>query len=143
MKNEIINKKANFNYKIEAKYIAGIILSGTEVKSICDGNINFNDSFCLFINNELWVRNFYIKEYKNGMYNHNPIQDRKLLLNKKEINKIKKLIKEKGYTIVPLNIFINDKNKIKIGIGIGKGKREFDKRQTIKERDLKREMVTP
>ena len=135
MSHVLYNRKARFNYTIETKYTAGIVLIGTEVKSIRDGMVNFGDSFCLFINDELWVRNLTISECKFGSP-HNPIQDRKLLLQKKELNKIKNLIKEKGYTIFPLEMFFNEKNIIKMEIGIGKGKKEYDKKKTIMEREI-------
>lgn len=139
MKQIFYNRKARFNYTIELKYNTGIVLVGTEVKSIRDGLINFGDSFCLFINNELWIRNLTISEYKFGN-SHNPIQDRKLLLHKKELNKIKNIIKEKGYTIFPLEIFFNEKNIVKLVIGVGKGKKSYDKRETIKKRESDREI---
>jgi SsrA-binding protein len=139
MNNPLFNRKAKFNYSIEDEYSSGIILSGNEVKSIREGNLNFNDSYCLFINNELWVRGLYISENKFGL-NQEPNRDRKLLLNRRELNKIQTVIKEKGYTIVPLKVFFNEKNIAKIEIGIGRGKKEYDKRETIKKRDSEREV---
>lgn len=139
MNNVIYNRKAKFNYTIEDNYDAGIVLTGNEVKSIREGKLNFNDSFCLFLNNELWVRGLYISENKFGL-KQNPTRDRKLLLKKKELNKIQTQIKEKGYTIVPIKVFFNDRNILKMNIGIGKGKKEYDKRETIKKRETEREV---
>jgi SsrA-binding protein len=139
MKNIIDNRKAYFNYSIENKYVAGIQLIGTEIKSIRDGKLNFNDSFCLFINGELFVRGIYISDYSHGI-KHENVRDRKLLLTKKELKKIQELIKEKGYTIVPLKGYFTDMNYFKIEIGIGRGKKSYDKRETIKKRDSEREV---
>ena len=131
----------DFNYAIEDKLEAGVVLLGTEVKSIREGKVSFNDAFCLFDNHELWVRGLYIAEYKLGTTNnHIAVYDRKLLLHKKELKKLEAKIKEKGLTIVPLKVFFNDKELVKIEIGLGRGKKEHDKRQTIKERDSKKEI---
>ncbi len=135
------NRQAYFNYAIEDKIEAGVVLLGTEVKSIREGKVSFNDAFCLFDNHELWVRGLYIAEYKLGTTNnHIAVYDRKLLLHKKELKKLEAKIKEKGLTIVPLKVFFNDKELVKIEIGLGRGKKEHDKRQTIKERDSKKEI---
>jgi SsrA-binding protein len=135
------NKQAYFNYLIEDKYQAGIVLLGTEVKSIREGKVSFQDSYCLFHNGELWLRGLYIAEYKMGtVNNHIAVHDRKLLLTKRELKKLQAAMKEKGYTIVPLSIFFNDKNLVKIEIGLGKGKKTHDKRETIKARDTQREI---
>jgi SsrA-binding protein len=139
MNNSLINRKARFNYTIENTYGAGIVLTGNEVKSIRDGKLNFNDSYCLFVNDELWVRGLYISENKFGQI-QDPIRDRKVLLKKKELIKIKDLTKEKGYTIVPMKVYFNDKNIAKMEIGIGRGKKEYDKRETIKKRETEREV---
>ena len=139
MKNVIDNRKAYFNYSISDTYTAGIQLIGTEIKSIREGKLNFNDSFCLFINNELFVRGIYISDYSFGS-KHENVRDRKLLLNKKELKKIQESIKEKGLTIVPLKGYFTDTNYFKIEIGIGKGKKSYDKRETIKKRDSEREV---
>lgn len=139
MKNIIDNRKAHFNYSIEDKYNAGIQLIGTEIKSIREGKLNFNDSFCLFINDELFVRGIYISDYSFGT-KHENVRDRKLLLTKKELKKIQESIKEKGLTIIPLKGYFTDTNYFKIDIGIGKGKKEYDKRETIKKRDSEREI---
>ena len=138
MKNIIDNRKARFNYSIGDTYTAGIQLIGTEIKSIREGKLNFNDSFCLFINDELFVRGIYISDYSFG-FKHENVRDRKLLLTKKELNKIRESIKEKGFTIVPLKGYFTDTNYFKIEIGIGKGKKLYDKRETIKKRDVQRD----
>ena len=137
MNNIIYNRKARFNYSIEDTYDSGIMLVGCEVKSIREGMLNFNDSYCLFINGELWVRGLYISENKFGQ-KIDPSRDRKILLNKKEIYKIQNTIKEKGYTIVPIKVYFNDNNIIKMEIGVGRGKKDYDKRETIKKRESER-----
>lgn len=135
------NRQAYYNYYIEDKYVAGIVLLGTEVKSIRDGKVSFNDSFCFFDGSELWVRALYIAEYTHGTANnHIAVHDRKLLLQKRELKKIQAKLKEKGYTIVPLRVFLNDKNLVKVEIGLGKGKKLHDKRETIKDRDVQKEI---
>ncbi len=135
------NRQAYFNYYIEDKYVAGIVLLGTEVKSIRDGKLSFNDAFCLFDEGELWVRGLYIAEYSHGTANnHIAVHDRKLLLTKRELSKLEGKIKEKGFTIVPLKVFFNEKNLAKIEIGLGRGKKVHDKRETIKNRDLDKEI---
>ena len=138
---ELSNKKAYYEYNIEAKYIAGMVLSGTEIKSLRAGKASFNDSYCLFYKGELFVKSLHISEYNFGThYNHEPMQERKLLLNKKELRKWENKIKEKGYTIVPLKIFISEKGLAKMEIGLGKGKKIYDKRETIKARESDREV---
>lgn len=135
------NKQAYFNYHIEDKYQAGIVLMGTEVKSIREGKVSFQDAYCLFHDGELWLRGLYIAEYKMGTSNnHIAVHDRKLLLTKIELKKLQSSIKEKGYSIVPLAVFLNDKNLVKVEIGLGKGKKTHDKRETIKARDTQREI---
>lgn len=135
------NRQVFFNYFIEDKYIAGIALLGTEVKSIRDGKVSFNDAFCLFEKNELWVRGLYIAEYSHGtVNNHIAVHDRKLLLNKRELKKLQAKLKDKGLTIVPLKVFFNEKNLVKVEIGLAKGKKLHDKRDTIKQRDADREL---
>jgi SsrA-binding protein len=141
MANEMNNRQAYFNYNIEDKYVAGIVLMGTEVKSIREGKLSFNDAFCLFDRNELWVRGLYIAEYKLGTTNnHIAVHDRKLLLGKRELKKLEGKLKDKGYTIIPLKVFFNEKNLVKVEIGLGRGKKLHDKRETIKERDTQREI---
>jgi SsrA-binding protein len=138
---EISNRKAYFEYNIEAKYIAGLVLSGTEIKSLRAGKASFNDSYCFFNKGELYVKSLHISEYNFGtIYNHEPMQERKLLLHKKELRKLESKIKEKGYTIVPLRIFITSKGLAKMEIGLGKGKKIYDKRETIKTRESEREL---
>lgn len=138
---EIKNRSAYFEYAIDDKYIAGMVLTGTEVKSLRSGKASFNDSYCLFMDNELWVRSLHIAEYELGThYNHNPLRDRKLLLNKKELKKLAAKVKEKGYTIIPLRIFFTEEGKAKMEIGLGKGKKLHDKRESIKQRDTEREL---
>ena len=137
----IKNKKAHFNYEIGDTFTAGIVLTGTEIKSIRDGKASLADSYCMVENGEVWVKNMHISEYFYGSYNNHSVKrDRKLLLNKKEISKISKAADEPGYTIVPIRIFISDRGYAKLVIGIGKGKKQYDKRQSIKEREYKRRM---
>jgi SsrA-binding protein len=141
MAKEMNNRQAYFNYSIEDKYVAGIVLLGTEVKSIREGKLSFNDSFCLFDRSELWVRGLYIAEYALGTTNnHIAVHDRKLLLGRRELKKLEAKLKDKGYTIVPLRVFFNEKNLVKVEIGLGRGKKLHDKRETIKERDTEREI---
>jgi SsrA-binding protein len=139
---EIKNRSAYYEYYIDDKYIAGIMLLGTEVKSLRAGKASFNDSYCLFQNGELWLKSLHIAQYSHGtVNNHDPLRDRKLLLSKRELKKWEnKLKKEKGYTIVPLRIFLNDKNLVKLEIGLGKGKKLHDKRESIKQRESDREL---
>ncbi len=138
----IKNRRATFDYNITDTYTAGIVLTGTEIKSIRLGKAGLTDTFCYVTNGEVWVKNMYIAEYFYGTYNnHEARRDRKLLLNKKEISKIEKAGKETGYTIVPLRLFINDRGFAKLVIGVGRGKKEYDKRQAIKDREDKRKMA--
>ncbi len=141
MATEFNNRQAFFNYFIESKYEAGIVLLGTEVKSIRDGKLSFNDAFCLIDNNEVWLRGLYIAEYKLGtVNNHIAVHDRKLLLKKREIKRLQAATKEKGLTLIPLKVFINENNLVKVEFGIAKGKKLHDKRETIKQRDNDREI---
>jgi len=138
---EFLNRKAHFEYFFEATYIAGVVLSGTEVKSLRAGKVSFNDSYCIFDKGELYVRSLHISEYSFGtMTNHEPLQERKLLLNKRELHKLETKIKEKGYSIIPVRIFFSEKGLAKIEIGLGKGKKLYDKRNTIKERESDRDI---
>jgi SsrA-binding protein len=138
---EIRNRSAFHEYYIEDTYVAGIVLSGTEVKSLRKGKVSFNDSYCYFHKQELFVKSLHISEYSFGTtQRHEPTQERKLLLNRKELKKIQAKTTEKGYTIVPLRIFFNEKNVAKMEIGIGKGKKLHDKRDTLKKRDTDREI---
>ena len=137
----IKNRRATFDYAISETFTAGIVLTGTEIKSIRNGKASLVDTFCIVTNGEVWVKNMYIAEYFYGSYNnHTERRDRKLLLNKKEIARIDKAGKAAVYTIVPLLLFINDRGLAKLVIGVGRGKKEFDKRQSIKEREDKRQM---
>jgi SsrA-binding protein len=137
----IKNKKASFEYTLLDNYVAGIQLTGTEIKSIKEGKVNLTDSFCTIIDNELWARNINISEYHLGThYNHEPKRDRKLLLNRQEINKISGKLKDKGLTVVPLRLFINEKGLAKLEIALAKGKKIYDKRESIKQKDIRREM---
>lgn len=139
MSSEIRNRSAYFEYAIEDKLVAGLVLAGTEVKSIREGKVSFNDSYCFFYKGELWIKSLHIAEYSFGnQNNHTNTRDRKLLLHKKELRKWEAKIKEKGFTIIPLRIFFTDKNLVKIEIGLGKGKKIYDKRETIKQREVTR-----
>lgn len=138
---EISNRKAYHEYFFEAKYIAGMVISGTEVKSLRLGKASFNDSYCHFNNGELFVKSLHIAEYTFGTYNnHDTVRDRKLLLNKNELRKLEAKTTEKGYSIIPLKIFLIEKGIFKMEIGLGKGKKLYDKRETIKERDTDRDI---
>jgi SsrA-binding protein len=137
----IKNRPATFEYAIEDRLTAGIMLTGSEIKSVRNGKVSFNDSYCFFDRGELWVKSLHIAEYVNAGYaGHEPTRERKLLLNKKELTKWLNKMKEKGYTIVPLAMFINEKGYAKLEIGLGKGKKLHDKRESIKARDAEREM---
>ena len=138
---EIKNRSAFHEYFFDNQYVAGVVLTGTEVKSLREGKASFNDSYCIIHKGEMWLKSLHIAEYSHGTTNnHDPIRDRKLLLQKREISKIEGKLKEKGYTLIPLRIFFNEKNLIKVEIGHGKGKKLHDKRETIKKRDVEREM---
>lgn len=135
----IKNKRATFDYELLDTFTAGIVLTGTEIKSIRQGKASLTDTFCIFAKNELWVRNMNITEYFYGSYNnHVARRDRKLLLNKKELKKIERMVKETGYTIVPTRLFISEKGLAKLNIAVARGKKQYDKRQTLREKDDKR-----
>lgn len=139
--NEIKNRSAFHEFFIDAHYDAGMVLQGTEVKSIRGGKVSFNDAYCLVHKGEIWVKSLHIAEYSHGnLNNHEPMRDRKLLLQKKEIKKIETKLKEKGYTLVPLRLYINDKGFVKIEIGLARGKKLHDKRETLRKKDVEREM---
>ena len=136
------NKKAYHDYFIEETYEAGIVLTGTEIKSIRLGKASLVDTFCYFANGELWVKNMHIAEYFYGTYNnHSARRDRKLLLNRKELEKLQRGSKDPGFTIVPVRMFINEKGLCKVVIALAKGKKEYDKRESLKEKADKREMA--
>ncbi len=138
----IRNKKARFDYEIVDKYIAGIQLVGTEIKAIREGKASLADSFCEFNDRgELFVVNMYINEYSHGThYNHLPKRERKLLLNKQELRKLRREVERNGMTIVPLRLFITDKGWAKMEIALARGRKKYDKRQVLKERDIKRQL---
>lgn len=138
----IKNRSATFEYAIEDRLKAGIVLTGSEIKSIRNGKVSFNDAYCFFNSiGELWLKNLHIAEYVNAGYaGHTPVHDRKLLLTKKELAKWQAKVKEKGFTIVPLSVFINENGYAKVELGLGRGKKVHDKRETIKSRDVEREM---
>jgi SsrA-binding protein len=134
------NRKANFEYEILDRYEAGISLKGTEVKSLREGKANLTEAYALVKNGEVWLQNFHINEYKYGnIHNHDPIRQRKLLFHKKEINKIKSSLEEKGLTFIPLKIYFKG-SYVKVEMGIGRGKKLYDKRESIKKRDVERRM---
>lgn len=137
----IKNRRASFDYEIIETFNAGMVLTGTEIKSIRQGKAGLTDTYCLVIGGEVWLKNMYIAEYFQGSYNnHVTHRDRKLLLNKKEIQKIAKAAEQPGYSIVPLRVFLNERGFAKIVIAIARGKKMYDKRQSIKEREDKRAM---
>lgn len=138
----IKNKKAEFDFVIIDKFTAGIVLTGTEIKSIRAGKASLVDTFCYVNNHELWVKNMYIAEYAFGSYNnHAARRERKLLLHHKEILQLEKDTSSPGFTIVPLRLFIDDNGRAKLSIGLCRGKKEFDKRQSLKEKDDRREIA--
>lgn len=137
----IKNRRATFDYIISDTYTAGIVLTGTEIKSIRQAKASLVDTYCTFINEELWVKNMHVAEYFYGSYNnHSARRDRKLLLERKELRKLRQAVKNPGFTIVPTRLFINEKGLAKLVIGLARGKHEYDKRESIKERDDKREI---
>jgi len=137
----IENRRAKFDYQFLDTLTAGLVLKGTEIKSIREGKAGLADSYCYFRNDELFVKNFHITEYADAsFYNHEPMRERKLLLTKQELNKLLRKVKDQGLTIVPIKLFINDKGFAKLNIALAKGKKAFDKRDDIKKKDLEREM---
>lgn len=138
---EISNRSATYHFALEARFTAGMMLLGTEIKSLRQGKANFNDSFCFFQNGELFIRNLHIAQYSHGTSNnHDPVRDRKLLLNRKELRKLENKTREKGYTIIPLRIFLSESGYAKIEIALARGKNTVDKRHSIKARDAERDM---
>ncbi len=137
----IINRRAGFNFFISDEVEAGLQLSGTEVKAIREGKANLSDCFCYFKNDELWIKNLHISPYEHGSYaNHEPKRERKLLLHRHQLTKLQSKLKEKGVTIIPISIQDNERGLIKIRIGLARGKKLFDKRETLKKAEAKREM---
>jgi len=138
---EIKNKKAAFEYFLEEKIEVGMVLTGTEIKSIRAGEANLTDAYCIFVKNELYVRSMYIAPYKQGSYqNHEPRRERKLLLKKQELKKIHRKIKEKGYSVVPFRIYFSDRGLAKLEIAMARGKKKHDKRDSIKQKDVQRDL---
>ncbi len=138
---EIVNRKAKFEYHFLDSYEAGIILAGTEAKSVRNGEANLSDAYCYFQNGELWVKSLFIGEYKQGnRYNHETRRERKLLLHRKELKKLEKRTTEKGLTIIPYRLFVSDRNLIKIDVKLAQGKKLYDKRDSIKQRDVSRDL---
>ena len=138
---EIKNRRASFEYSFLDTFTAGLVLTGTEIKSIRQGKANLTDAYCIFFQNELFVRNMHISMYDEGThFNHDPLRDRKLLLSKRELGKLMKEMKNVGLTIIPTRLFISDKGYAKLNIALAKGKKTFDKRDDIKEKDIKRDM---
>jgi len=136
---EIKNRKAAFQFFLMGEFTAGIVLTGTEIKSIREGKANLTDAYCAFVEDELFVMNMHIAEYKYGThYNHEPKRKRKLLLNKRELRKLKTQITEKGYTIIPVKLFVNENGLAKLLISVAKGKKLYDKRESLKEKDTER-----
>ncbi|MBE6298054.1 MAG: SsrA-binding protein SmpB [Bacteroidales bacterium] len=137
----IKNRRATFDYLVTETFTAGIVLTGTEIKSIRQSKASLVDTYCTFINEELWVKNMHVAEYFYGSYNnHTARRDRKLLLERKELRKLRQAVKNPGFTIVPLRLFINERGLAKLVIALARGKHEYDKRESIKERDDKREI---
>ena len=137
----IRNKRATFDYEILEEYIAGVVLVGTEIKSLRMGKASLTDSYCYFEQGELWIRNVNIAEYAWGTCNnHVPKRDRKLLLNHKELNKLQRTLQDRGLTVVGLRLFINERGLAKIVIGLARGRKSYDKREYLKENDARREM---
>ncbi|MBK8923247.1 MAG: SsrA-binding protein SmpB [Saprospirales bacterium] len=138
---EITNRRASFEYHFVQEYEAGIALTGTEIKSIRAGNVNINDAYCIFEGGELWIRNMYVAEYEYGTdNNHEPRRTRKLLLRKAELRKLDRRVREKGFTIIPFQLFLTDRGFVKLRVELATGKKTYDKRETIKQRDDKRQL---
>ena len=137
----IKNKKASYQYFLIEKYVAGIELTGTEIKSIREGKVSLAESFCVFVDHELYVRDMHIAEYSMGtIYNHQPKRDRKLLLTSRELKKLQSKVNEKGQTIIPTRMFVNERGLAKLEIALAKGKHFYDKRDTIKKKDIQRDV---
>lgn len=138
---EIKNKRASFDYILTDRIEAGIVLYGTEIKSIRDGKASLVDTYCMFQNGELWVKNMQISAYRLGYYyNHDVKRDRKLLLSKRQLKKYERETKETGYTIIPIRLYVNEKGLAKLEIALAKGKKAYDKRETLKAKEAKTDM---
>ncbi|HVB03724.1 MAG TPA: SsrA-binding protein [Chitinophagaceae bacterium] len=138
---EILNRSASYEYSLSDRLTAGIALTGTEIKSLRDGKASFTDAFCYFSKGELFIKNLHIAEYSHGnIFNHDPVRERKLLLHKRELRKLETRIKERGFTLIPLKLFINEQGLAKMEIALAKGKKVYDKRQSIKKRETEREI---
>lgn len=137
----IENRRARFDYQFIEQYTAGIVLQGTEIKSIREGKAGLSDSYCYFRKGELYIKNLHITEYSEASFkNHEPLRERKLLLSKQELRKLEAKLKDQGLTIIPVRLFLSDKGYAKVDIALSKGKKEFDKRQDIKKKDAEREI---
>ncbi len=137
----IKNKRATFEFEIIDRYTAGIMLRGSEIKSIRDGKVSMNDAYCLFKDEELWIKNLNISEYKQAtVWQHEPLRMRKLLLSKKELSRLLAKVKERGFTIIPLRLFLSERGFAKIEIALARGKKVHDKRESIKRKDEKRDL---
>ena len=137
----IKNRRASYEYFLVQTFTAGIVLTGTEIKSVREGKVNLKDGYCFMDKGELWIKNMHISPYKFGSYsNHDPMRERKLLLTKRELKKIESKLKEKGLTVVPVELYINERGFAKIDISLAKGKKYYDKRNTLKTKDTKREV---
>ncbi|HUX85176.1 MAG TPA: SsrA-binding protein SmpB [Chitinophagaceae bacterium] len=138
---DIFNRSATYEYAVSEKFVAGLVLTGTEIKSLRQGKASFTDAFCYFVKGELFLRNLHIAEYSHGnITNHDPLRERKLLLHKRELHKLETRTREKGFTIIPLKLFINQAGFAKLEIALAKGKKIHDKRQSIRERETDREI---
>ena len=134
------NRKARFDYFIEDTYECGIVLEGTEVKSVKNGNISFPDAFAEITNGEVWVKNFHISEYSfSSIFNHDPDRPKKLLLHREEIKRIERRVEAKGYTLIPIDFYLKN-GRVKMTLGVCRGKKQFDKRATMKDRDIQRDI---
>jgi SsrA-binding protein len=137
----VSNRKASFEYEFEAKFEAGLVLTGTEIKSIRNSQASIDDAYCIFMNDELWVKGMHVAEYTDGSYNnHLAKRERKLLLRKTELKKLFSKVREKGYSIVPLRLYLSEKGLAKLEIALARGKKMFDKREDLKKKDAQREM---
>lgn len=137
----VSNRKASFEYHFDTRYEAGLVLTGTEIKSVRNSQASIDDAYCVFMNGELWVKGMHIAEYTEGSYNnHLAKRDRKLLLNKTELKKLFSRVKEKGYSIIPLRLYLSEKGYAKLEIALARGKKLFDKREDLKEKEARREM---